>query len=100
MTDFKELLPQAKWYCVDAIHRVTACASEDDAKDIAASSFVKWPHLGPYLAVQLVPVDDLRGLLERLDAAEKVCQMVRDHYGASLDHRPAYVKAAYAMELP
>jgi hypothetical protein len=83
MTDFKELR-EARWYCVDGIGRATVCASEDDAKDIAASSFVQWPHLGPYLAVHLVPIDDLRGLLERLDAlqefydADRATNKVRD----------------------
>lgn len=106
MTDFKELR-EARWYCIDGIGRTTVCASEDDAKDIAASSFVQWPHLGPYSAVQLVPVDDLRGLLERLDAAEKLvseaaaaererCAKLCDEAGAAVwpYHDPCIIKTA------
>ena len=99
MTDFKELR-EARWYCVNKIGMATVCTSKDDAANVAADCFVSYPHNAPYHVVQLVPVDDLRGLMERMDAAQKVCKMVRDHYGASLDHRPAYVKAAYAMEQP
>jgi len=70
MTDFKELR-EARWYCVNKMGMATLCKSKDDAAYVAACCFTAYPVNAPYHVVQLVPVDDLRGLLERLDAAEK-----------------------------
>mgnify|MGYP003451722156 CR=1 FL=1 len=41
------------WYCVSREGMATLCADEEDAKQVAAESFVAYPQNGPYRAVQL-----------------------------------------------
>jgi len=120
MTDFKELR-EARWYCVNKIGMATVCTSKDDAADVAANCFAVYPVHAPYRVVQLVPIDDLRGLLERLDALQefydadratnKVCDEVSpglssipdghmDRMGAAVSRRSAAVAKIKAMEQP
>ena len=41
------------WYALAADGMATLCVDRDDAEKTAADSEKKWPHLGPYRAVQL-----------------------------------------------
>ena len=41
------------WYALAADGMATLCVDRDDAEKEAANSEKKWPHLGPYRAVQL-----------------------------------------------
>ena len=41
------------WYALSADGMATLCVDRDDAEKEAANSEKKWPHLGPYRAVQL-----------------------------------------------
>ena len=41
------------WYALAADGMATLCVDRDDAAKEAANSEKKWPHLGPYRAVQL-----------------------------------------------
>jgi hypothetical protein len=42
-----------RWYVVDSRGVATLCKDEDDANDVAASSFVAFPRHGPYTVALL-----------------------------------------------
>jgi hypothetical protein len=46
--------PEARWYCLSREGMATLCTDEEDAKEVAAESFVLYPQSGPYRAVQMV----------------------------------------------
>jgi len=55
------------WYALAADGMATLCVDRDDAEKTAANSEKKWPHLGPYRAVQLytappAPTEQWRGI--------------------------------------
>lgn len=59
------------WYALAADGMATLCVDRDDAAKEAANSEKKWPHLGPYRAVQLytappAPTEQWIGVTERL----------------------------------
>jgi hypothetical protein len=45
---------EARWYCMSREGMATLCTDEEDAKEVAAESFVLYPQNGPYRAVQMV----------------------------------------------
>ena len=58
---------EARWYCLSREGMATLCTDEEDAKEVAAESFVLYPQNGPYRAVQMVDsahVADLRAALQ------------------------------------
>ena len=59
------------WYALAADGMATLCVDRDDAEKEAANSEKKWPHLGPYRAVQLytappAPTEQWVSVAERL----------------------------------
>lgn len=49
----------ARWYCLSRDGLATLCADEDDAHEVAAESWVAWPHNGPYRVAQMVDAEQV-----------------------------------------
>lgn len=45
---------EARWYCLSRDGLATLCADEEDAKEVAAESWVMYPNNGPYRVAQMV----------------------------------------------
>ncbi len=45
---------EARWYCLSREGMATLCADEEDAKEVAAESWVLYPNNGPYRVAQMV----------------------------------------------
>ena len=43
-----------RWYCLSADGAATLCVDEEDAKEVAAESWVMYPQNAPYRAAQMV----------------------------------------------
>ena len=46
--------PEARWYCLSREGMATLCVDEEDAKEVAAESWVLYPNNGPYRVAQMV----------------------------------------------
>ncbi|HOF31416.1 MAG TPA: hypothetical protein PK441_11255 [Burkholderiaceae bacterium] len=57
---------EARWYCLSREGMATLCTDEEDAKEVAAESFVLYPQNGPYRAVQMVDSAHVTDLLAAL----------------------------------
>ena len=88
------------WYCVSREGMATLCADEEDAKQVAAESFVAYPQNGPYRAVQLYahpsPATDRAEVLRLADEmtthaamATHIGHMGMDNAAKSAEHRAA-----------
>ena len=56
----------ARWYCLSREGMATLCTDEENAKEVAAESFVLYPQNGPYRAVQMVDGAHVTNLLAAL----------------------------------
>ena len=45
---------EARWYCLSRDGMATLCKDEEDAKEVAAESWVMYPQNGPYRVAQMV----------------------------------------------
>jgi hypothetical protein len=54
---------EARWYCLSREGMATLCTGEEDAKEVAAESWVLYPQNGPYRAVQMVDFARVTDLL-------------------------------------
>lgn len=59
------------WYSVTAYGAATLCVSEQDARDVSATSDKQWPQNGPHRAVQLVDAYALAALEARASASDE-----------------------------
>ena len=53
---------EARWYCLSREGMATLCADEEDAKEVAAESWVAWPQNGPYRVAKMVDADTAESL--------------------------------------
>jgi len=53
---------EARWYCLSRDGMATLCTDEEDAKGVAAESWVAWPQNGPYRVAQMVDADTAESL--------------------------------------
>ena len=54
------------WYAIDRHGVATLCIGREDARDTAAESAQAYPQNAPYRAVQMVAVDDLDAMRQRM----------------------------------
>ena len=79
---------EARWYCLSREGMATLCTDEEDAKEVAAESWVAWPQNGPYRVAQMVDADTAESLRTALTE-------LRDRIKA----HPAYANLTEAEEI-
>ena len=79
---------EARWYCLSRDGMATLCADEEDAKEVAAESWVAWPQNGPYRVAKMVDADTAEALRAALT---ELRDRIKDH--------PAYADLTEAEEL-
>ena len=79
---------EAHWYCLSRDGMATLCTDEEDAKEVAAESWVAWPQNGPYRVAQMVDADTAEALRAALT---ELRDRIKDH--------PAYADLTEAEEL-
>ena len=79
---------EARWYCLSRDGMATLCTDEEDAKEVAAESWVAWPQNGPYRVAQMVDADTAEALRAALT---ELRDRIKDH--------PAYADLTEAEEL-
>jgi len=54
------------WYVMSRIGLLTLCADETDARAVAGRFDKEWPDAAPHRAVQLVAVEDMDAMRQRM----------------------------------
>ena len=74
-----------RWYCLSADGMATLCNNEEDAKEVAAESWVLYPQNTPYRAAQMV---DASVVAAAVDAERERCASVCDVHAAGWEANP------------
>lgn len=64
---------EERWYAVDKVGIATLCKDQADALEEAEQGALSFPHLAPYCATRLLPIDADGGL----DVCEELRQVLR-----------------------
>ena len=86
---------EARWYCLSREGMATLCTDEEDAKEVAAESFVLYPQNGPYRAVQMVDSAHVTDLLAALRQCARQAEALKRECGSDPESAQAVRNGQY-----